>query len=256
MLKKLVKYGNSNALIFDKAILELLDIEEGSILKIKTDGKSIIITPHVKTASEKVNETFTHQQAVIEANVKESLKKNKNVNSDKQEQLEKEWLDLIEKQQNISNQLFQNPEFCHEVKKIAKEMDITSLEYIKAYNGLRYKFSPESSNLDKEIAAFENRNKLGAAQSLNEEQQNKMQQEFAAHFRKYSNVYKIHGELLENPEYQHEAQLIAEKYNFNKNSQDFISEIDKLTYKYLPELKQAKEEMLAISEKCSKINNK
>jgi len=48
MLKKLVKYGNSNALIFDKAILELLDIEEGSVLKIKTDGKSIILTPQVR----------------------------------------------------------------------------------------------------------------------------------------------------------------------------------------------------------------
>ena len=67
MLKKLVKYGNSNALILDKAILELLDIQEGSTIKIRTDGKSIIITPHLKVELDKINETFTHDQAQIEA---------------------------------------------------------------------------------------------------------------------------------------------------------------------------------------------
>lgn len=37
MLKKLVKYGNSNALILDRAILELLNINEGAVLKLHTD---------------------------------------------------------------------------------------------------------------------------------------------------------------------------------------------------------------------------
>jgi len=66
MLKKLVKYGNSNALIIDKAILELLNIEEGSIIKIRTDGKSIIITPHEKAAPEKIHEAFAHSEAIKE----------------------------------------------------------------------------------------------------------------------------------------------------------------------------------------------
>ena len=45
MLKKLVKYGNSKALVLDRAILELLNIKEGGLLKLKTDGKSLTITP-------------------------------------------------------------------------------------------------------------------------------------------------------------------------------------------------------------------
>jgi antitoxin component of MazEF toxin-antitoxin module len=45
MHKKLVKYGNSTALIIDRAILELLNIHEGSIVKLRTDGTSLIITP-------------------------------------------------------------------------------------------------------------------------------------------------------------------------------------------------------------------
>jgi len=54
MLKKLIKYAYSNALVLDRAILELLNIEEGSMIKIKTDGKSIIITPHVQSNPEKI----------------------------------------------------------------------------------------------------------------------------------------------------------------------------------------------------------
>ena len=49
MLKKLVKYGNSNALILDRAILELLNINEGAVVKLHTDGKSLIITPQELT---------------------------------------------------------------------------------------------------------------------------------------------------------------------------------------------------------------
>ena len=44
MIKKLVKHGNSNAIILDRAILELLNISEGSLVKLHTDGKSLIIT--------------------------------------------------------------------------------------------------------------------------------------------------------------------------------------------------------------------
>ncbi len=49
MLKKLVKYGNSTALILDRAILELLNMGEGSTVKLTTDGKSLIITPAPET---------------------------------------------------------------------------------------------------------------------------------------------------------------------------------------------------------------
>jgi antitoxin component of MazEF toxin-antitoxin module len=63
MVKKLVAHGNSAALIIDKPILELLDINMDTLLEIKTDGVSLIISPAEKTekarkvlsALEKVN---------------------------------------------------------------------------------------------------------------------------------------------------------------------------------------------------------
>lgn len=45
MIKHLRKVGNSNALILDKPILELLGIEENGAVQLTVDGGSLIVTP-------------------------------------------------------------------------------------------------------------------------------------------------------------------------------------------------------------------
>ncbi len=45
MVKKLTKHGNSLAVLLDKPILEMLNINEKTLLKIRTDGINIIIEP-------------------------------------------------------------------------------------------------------------------------------------------------------------------------------------------------------------------
>ncbi|MBN2436504.1 MAG: AbrB/MazE/SpoVT family DNA-binding domain-containing protein [Spirochaetes bacterium] len=45
MIKTMIQHGNSSALIIDKPILELLNIEQNTPLEIITDGKNIIISP-------------------------------------------------------------------------------------------------------------------------------------------------------------------------------------------------------------------
>lgn len=47
MIKKLVNHGNSSALIIDKPIMDLLNIDPETPLEIATDGKNIIISPVV-----------------------------------------------------------------------------------------------------------------------------------------------------------------------------------------------------------------
>ena len=44
MHKKLIKYGNSNALVLDRSILALLNISEGSIVKLRIEGDTLLIT--------------------------------------------------------------------------------------------------------------------------------------------------------------------------------------------------------------------
>lgn len=45
MTKRLSRHGNSLALVIDRPILELLGIDERTMLEISTDGKSLVIAP-------------------------------------------------------------------------------------------------------------------------------------------------------------------------------------------------------------------
>ena len=64
MIKKLVRHGNSLALVLDRPVLELLKINEDTPLEIETsDGKSLQIHPvrgrkNLKASLESVNRKF------------------------------------------------------------------------------------------------------------------------------------------------------------------------------------------------------
>ena len=59
MIKKLVRHGNSRALIIDKPILELLGANEDSEFTITTNGRSLTITP-VHSAEEERRLAFEY----------------------------------------------------------------------------------------------------------------------------------------------------------------------------------------------------
>jgi antitoxin MazE len=45
MIKKLTKHGNSAALVIDKGVMELLNIDVDTPLDISTDGQVLIVSP-------------------------------------------------------------------------------------------------------------------------------------------------------------------------------------------------------------------
>ena len=45
MLKKLTRHGNSLALVLDKGVIELLNIDAETLLEISTDVSLLLITP-------------------------------------------------------------------------------------------------------------------------------------------------------------------------------------------------------------------
>ncbi|MBI5855767.1 MAG: AbrB/MazE/SpoVT family DNA-binding domain-containing protein [Nitrospirae bacterium] len=53
MIKKLTKHGNSLALVIDRGVLDLLDIDAETPLSIKTDGRCLIVTPAQDGARQK-----------------------------------------------------------------------------------------------------------------------------------------------------------------------------------------------------------
>jgi antitoxin component of MazEF toxin-antitoxin module len=45
VIKRLAKHGNSLALVIDRGVLELLDIDADTPLSLTTDGKCLIVSP-------------------------------------------------------------------------------------------------------------------------------------------------------------------------------------------------------------------
>ena len=59
MIKKLTKHGNSLALVIDRAVLDLLKIDNETPLDISTDGQVLVITPvHDTERKEKFNKAL------------------------------------------------------------------------------------------------------------------------------------------------------------------------------------------------------
>jgi antitoxin MazE len=53
MVKKLTKHGNSYALVIDKPIMDLLNIDGETALNVATDGNSLVISPVANEGEEK-----------------------------------------------------------------------------------------------------------------------------------------------------------------------------------------------------------
>lgn len=62
VIKKLVKYGNSYAIVIDRPIMELLSMKEGGTVKLKTDGSSLIITPVEIASPAELSKNTGHEQ--------------------------------------------------------------------------------------------------------------------------------------------------------------------------------------------------
>jgi len=66
VIKTLTKHGNSWALIIDRPVLDLLNIDPETPLKIRTDGQTLIVAPaeqterkqKIRAALEKTNQRY------------------------------------------------------------------------------------------------------------------------------------------------------------------------------------------------------
>ncbi len=54
MIRNLKRHGNGYALVVDKSVMELLGLTPETPLEIRTDGKSIIVTPAADPSSERM----------------------------------------------------------------------------------------------------------------------------------------------------------------------------------------------------------
>jgi len=72
MLKKLTRHGNSLALVIDKGVLDLLNIDDQTPLEISTDGTLLLISP---VRGEKRKKQFREALAKINNKYGRALKR-------------------------------------------------------------------------------------------------------------------------------------------------------------------------------------
>ncbi len=162
MLKKLVKYGNSWSLVIDKAILELLEIDESGVVKLQTDGKSLMITP-VKESQKKAAISYEVDEAAALAsfaNYEKFKKQYSNTDQNKKQLVLKEAEAINAKYDQDVKQFLQiklTPEFQNAISKISEIYDPSTQaeEYGAAFNEIKYQFCPNLKKMDLEIAALE-----------------------------------------------------------------------------------------------------
>jgi len=72
MIKRLTKHGNSLALVIDRPVLDLLEIDDQTPLSITTDGKCLIIAP---APDEKRRQSFQNALKKVNKRYGRALKK-------------------------------------------------------------------------------------------------------------------------------------------------------------------------------------
>jgi antitoxin MazE len=72
MLKKLTRHGNSLALVIDKGVLDILNIDDQTPLEITTDGSILFISP---VRDEKRRLRFQETVARVNAKYSHTLKR-------------------------------------------------------------------------------------------------------------------------------------------------------------------------------------
>ena len=256
MLKKLVRYGNSNALVLDKAILELLNIAEGSIVKISTDGHSIILTPHKEAVTLPVNETVTSMEALRLANIKESMKYYKNLNPDVRKNLEKEMLALMDNRDALMISLISNEAYKKDMdlSKIACGIDFA--KFSEAHKALMEKYVPELAEYPKAMLEFDKKcRRLAGMEQPDDltEKQKQMNKAFEELFAKHKDVQMEFGIAMNSSEYQHRAQLLTEKYQGDQSSQEFVQEMRNLIYEFCPAMEKVHQGVADISQKYTNV---
>lgn len=256
MLKKLVKYGNSNALVLDKAILELLNISEGSIVKIKTDGHSLIITPQDKEVVQKVNETVTSNEALHLIGIRGSIPHYKDFDPATQAMLEKEISDIMNNHCEMIMRLNADQAFQKEAELLRVACGSDLIKFSEMRKSLMEKYNPELAQHSKRLAEFDKRCRILAGEQPIEDMeqiQKDMTKAMQDVFAKHKDTQMSCGTMMQSPEYLHRAQLLTEKFQDDQGSVEFVCEMKKLMYEFCPEMEQLHQELEAVAKKYNNI---
>jgi antitoxin component of MazEF toxin-antitoxin module len=250
MLKKLVKYGNSSALVLDKALLELLNIAEGSVVKIKTDGASLIISRQNVAAQENFAQTITPEEALQEA-VQHAMAKyygnveNANTYMSELKKIFERYSEALKK--------LNNPEVKQAFHDLEHGFNGNRLdpEYIKAMVSLRWHYVPELIEMDHEIQTLSQKYTPWEQQYANKENKSTFAgavMDFKRVHEKFQQVQQEVAKLHEDPTFIDESVMLAEEFKVTQNATEYINQLTALIAKYIPAYVAYQDELKKVAE--------
>ncbi len=257
MLKKLVKYGNSTALVLDKAILELLNMREGSIVKITTDGKSLILTPHEPAPVEQVSSTVIPDDVWMEAVQEHWKKQYPGLDIQKTRGGMKT---ILAKYADEIAMLEENEEYKKELEQLKKRHKDTPANLMSELNTLQRKYSPQLQTIDQEMNefvkgstfAYYKKDPKSPEGKLYAEEMDKLKKTYMAIHEKYKSAQEAFTKLLNNEEYQHESALLAQQQTKPIDMKKYALATQELVCKYIPEWRAYQDEMLKAAQEYEK----
>ena len=208
---------------------------------------------------EKIHETYTNDDAGRDVLAKTYLSRMyKDIDEAKKPIVIKELKDIISPLGRATFELMKNPDFIKEMKDLSSKVTPLTAEYNKQSDELKAKYSPVFAQAHNNLRDLERKHNLSlkeehtASSEVDNDQKKKISQEMTSAYLKNLSTHEQWMALLDNPDYQHEAQLVAEKYNNTQDSAEYLNEMNNLTYKYCPEYKQVREEYKYVIEKNKK----
>lgn len=187
MLKKLIKYGNSQALLLNRSVLGLLGIADGDTVKLRVEGDVLLVTrgnsgvnkqqeAQEEFEAELKAEAENHQKFLKGAQLQKevienyaALKNNNSFDSSRLEDLHdspkfKEGmrkLKALEEKHGLfyadyTKKMFENVEYMKGMALLTeKRREMDSDDFLQEMMDLRYKYYPELKALDDEARELE-----------------------------------------------------------------------------------------------------
>ncbi len=242
MLKKIVKYGNSCALVLDKALLELLNMEEGSVVKIKTDGISLIITPQHALIQQTISKTLTMEETLKEA-TNRALSQSFS-DPEKARAYQAAYKEISDRYATVIKNKMAEPEIRQAIEAIQKRFSNENHpEYVKDLRKAQQQYIPELEQIHQEMDALIKKYAITNSQEANI---SLLREEFSKVHAKYGHVLQAVARLSEEPEFIHEMMLLSEKYQIHKDPKEYSEAYTQLVSKKIPEYTTYQEELIKV----------
>lgn len=171
-------------------------------------------------------------------------------------ELEKDLSDLLSRQAKAWHALQMNKKYTSQILALPSK-NLAQTEMLAQFKTIRGAYDPELQSIEQEVADLEKKHNLSATESaFTSVECNQMHQKFLELFTQNQDTLASCGSLLNDSDFLHELQLLAEKFNTDKNVDVYLRARDALFNKLVPGNTKMLQKVKAIAQEFSEKKKK